>query len=239
MAANKYEVQLIPLDQIDKNPQNPETRGSEGDIKHLLTSITESGLFYPILVNRLDNGRFMIIEGHRRFAVFNIKRDRNPDYAQVPALVINVGPEYQTQIFREINETSKKLTGKQWLEVFALGSSAKDLPGRLRPAIEALSHLFSRDELKRIAARTGPSVHGLARRVAGFSGYNPDDLADLRRVVAWLVNSNDSVNVRVAMSEGHTEKVRNAIAKSVRMSGSPYPDGEAVTGETTAMPLAA
>ena len=234
----KYQVQLIPLDQIDKNPQNPETRGSEGDIKHLLTSITESGLFYPILVNQQKSGRFMIIEGHRRFAVFTIKRDRNPDFAHIPALVINVAAEYETKIFREINETSKKLTGKQWLEVYALGASPKDLPGRLKPAIEALGHLFNRDELKRIAVRTGPSIHGLARRVAVFCDYDPNNLTDLRRVVAWLINSNDSVNVRVAMTEGHVDKIKTAIEKSVRMSGSSYPDGEVVAGEVD-MPLAA
>lgn len=236
--ADKYDVQSLPLDLIDKNPQNPEARGSEGDIKHLLTSITESGLFYPILVNQQPNGRFMIIEGHRRFAVFNVKRERNPDFARIPALVINVAPEYETKIFREINETSKKLTGKQWLEVYALGASPKDLPSRLRPAIEALGHLFDRDELKRIAIRTGPSIYGLARRVAGFCDYNPDDQTQLRRVVAWLINSNDSVNVRVAMSESQTEKVKTAIANAVRMSGSPYPDGEVVHGGA-AMPLAA
>jgi hypothetical protein len=236
--ADKYQVQLISLDQIDKNPQNPETRGSEGDIKHLLTSITESGLFYPILVNQQKNGRFMIIEGHRRFAVFNIKRDRNPDFAHIPALVINVATEYETKIFREINETSKKLTGKQWLEVFALGASAKDLPGRLRPAIEALGHLFNREELKRLATRTGPSVHGLARRVAGFCDYDPNNPSELRRIVAWLINSNDSVNVRVAMSEGHVDKIKAAIGKGIRMSGNPYPDGEVIAGEAE-LPLAA
>lgn len=236
--ADKYQVQLLPLDLIDKNPQNPETRGSEGDIKHLLESITQSGLYYPVLVNQLENGRYMMIEGHRRLAVFNIKKDRNPDFVRIPALVINVGPEHQTQIFREINETAKKLTGKQWLEVFALGASAKDLPGRLKPAIEALGHLFSRDELKRIAIRTGPSIHGLARRVASVCGHDPDNLSDLRRVVAWLINSNDSVNVRVAMSEGHSDKIKTAIATSARMSGSAYPDGEVVSGDTE-LPMAA
>jgi len=235
---DKFQVYQVPLDEIDKNPQNPESRGSEGDIKHLLTSITDSGLFYPILVNRQPSGRYMIIEGHRRFAVFNIKRDHNPDFAHIPALVINVAPEYETRIFREINETSKKLTGKQWLEVFALGASPKDLPGRLKPAIEALGNLFDHEELKRIARRTGPSIHGLARRLAAFCDYNPDDLSDLRRVVAWLINSSDSVNVRVAMSEGHIDKIKTAIEKSMRMSGSPYPDGEIVAGKA-ALPLAA
>lgn len=220
-----YDVQHIPLDQIDKNPLNPIGRGEAADIKGLLHSITESGLYYPILVNRKPDGRFLIIEGHRRYAVYDIRRERNPDYAKIPALVIEVGKEYITKIFREINETSKKLTGKQWLEVSALGGKPEDLPPRLAPAIKSLTELFSKDELLLIARRQGPSVHGLARRVASFCDYDPNDNIALRKIVIWLVSSGDSVNVRVAMDEGHRDKVHRAIDQACRINGSAYPDG--------------
>src|SRR5215469_4967024 len=123
-----YDVQMLPLDQIDRNPLNPRGRGEPGDIKELLKSIENSGLYYPILVNRKGDNRYEIIEGHRRYAVFQIKRQRHPDFAAIPALVITVGSEYLTKIFREINDTAKKLTGKQWLDVFALGGKADDMP---------------------------------------------------------------------------------------------------------------
>jgi hypothetical protein len=228
-----YLVSHIPLEQVDKNPLNPQARGEPADIKALMHSIVERGLYYPILVNKKDDGRYLIVEGHRRYAVYEWKKQEIPDFAAIPALVINVGNEYITAIFREINETSKKLTGKQWLEVFALGGKVKDLPSRLSPAIEALGGLFTAEELHKIARRQGPSVHGLARRVAKFCDYNPDDHTILREIVAWLVGSGDSVNVRVAMEEAHVEKVKTAIAGKRKIDGSAFPDGEIVPYAST------
>ena len=233
-----YAVSHIPLDQIDKNPLNPQERGNLSDIKGLLRSIVERGLFYPILVNKKPDGRYLIIEGHRRYSVYETKKEDNPDFASIPALVINVGNEYITSIFREINETSKKLTGKQWLEVFALGGKAKDLPSRLANSIEALGQMFSAAELMKVARRQGPSVHGLARRVAKFVDIDPEDSTKLREVTAWLINSGDSVNVRVAMDENHTEKVKAAIAAKRRIDGSPFPDGEIVAYSQTTLAAA-
>lgn len=220
-----YAVQHIKLDLIDPNPLNPQDRGSEGDIKTLLASIRDSGLYYPILVNKKLEDRFQIIEGHRRFQVFKVLSERNPDYASIPCLIISVGAEYLAKIFREINDTAKKLTGRQWLEVYALGGNPTDLPNRLRQACEGLGQLFDHVELEKIARRTGPSVHGLAKRLGNWLGYDVEDASQLRKLAAWLVNSGDSVNVRVAMSEGQTEKVRTAIEGSKRMNGAAFPDG--------------
>ena len=228
-----YQVQHIPLHLIDKNPLNPRGRGEEGDVKHLLESIRDSSLYYPILVNKKED-RYQIVEGHRRFAVFNTLKERNPDFASIPALVIEVGQEYMARIFREINDTAKKLTGAQWLDVFALGGKASDLPTRLAGSIKALGELFDQSELLAIARRQGPSVHGLARRVGkwltegGHEGYNPENKDELRKVVAWLVNSGDSVNVRVAMTEGSSQRTADAIGKHTRLGGSVFPDGEIV-----------
>ena len=228
-----YKVEHIPLHLIDKNPLNPRGRGEEGDVKHLMESIRDSSLYYPILVNRKDD-RFQIIEGHRRFAVFATLKERNPEYASIPALVIEVGQEYMARIFREINDTAKKLTGAQWLDVFALGGKPNDLPKRLAGSIKALGELFDQDELLTIARKQGPSVHGLARRVGkwltdnGKSGYDPESKSDLRKLIAWLVNSGDSVNVRVAMKEGTADRTAEAITKHQRLGGAAFPDGEVV-----------
>jgi hypothetical protein len=88
--------------------------------------------------------------------------------------------------------------------------------------------MFTAAELMKIARRQGPSVHGLARRVATFIDLNPDDQVKLREIVAWLVSSGDSVNVRVAMEDNNAEKVRTAIAGKHRIDGNPFPEGELV-----------
>jgi hypothetical protein len=221
-----FDVEHIPLDQIDKNPFNPRERGSDQDIKALKDSITESGLYYPILVNRTDGGRYEIIEGHRRYSVYEVKKERNPEYARIPALVIEVSKEYTAGIFRELNETSKKLNGNQWLEISAHGGRPKDLPPRLAPAIKALNELFSSADLLKLSQRMAPSVYGFARNIARFCEYDPDNSEILRKIIAWLFNSGDRSNVRAAINDGNAERVRKAIESKTRLTGVAYPDGE-------------
>jgi ParB family chromosome partitioning protein len=55
---------LIPIDQIDPNPNQP--RQVMGDLSELIASITEKGILEPLVV-RQRNGRFQIIAGERRY----------------------------------------------------------------------------------------------------------------------------------------------------------------------------
>jgi len=55
---------LIPIDQIDPNPDQP--RQVMGDLSELIASIAEKGILEPLLV-RQRGGRFQIIAGERRY----------------------------------------------------------------------------------------------------------------------------------------------------------------------------
>ena len=55
---------LIPIDQIDPNPEQP--RQVMGDLSELIASIAEKGILEPLLV-RQRGGRFQIIAGERRY----------------------------------------------------------------------------------------------------------------------------------------------------------------------------
>ena len=55
---------LIPLEDIDPNPNQP--RQALGDLSELVASIREKGILEPILV-RPRNSRFQIIAGERRY----------------------------------------------------------------------------------------------------------------------------------------------------------------------------
>lgn len=55
----------IPLDEIEANPDQPRT--SVGDISELKKSIESKGVLEPLLVRPLDDGRFQIIAGERRY----------------------------------------------------------------------------------------------------------------------------------------------------------------------------
>ena len=55
---------LIPIDQIDPNPNQP--RQVMGDLSELISSISEKGILEPLVV-RQRGGRFQIIAGERRY----------------------------------------------------------------------------------------------------------------------------------------------------------------------------
>jgi ParB family chromosome partitioning protein len=55
---------LIPIDQIDPNPDQP--RQVMGDLTELIASISEKGVIEPLIV-RQRGGRFQIIAGERRY----------------------------------------------------------------------------------------------------------------------------------------------------------------------------
>src|SRR5919198_4303206 len=55
---------LIPIDQIDPNPNQP--RKVMGDLSELMASIAEQGILEPLVV-RQRGDRFQIIAGERRY----------------------------------------------------------------------------------------------------------------------------------------------------------------------------
>src|SRR5437764_5633521 len=55
---------LVPIDQIDPNPNQP--RQVMGDLSELIASISEKGIIEPLVV-RPRGDRFQIIAGERRY----------------------------------------------------------------------------------------------------------------------------------------------------------------------------
>ena len=55
---------MIPIDQVDPNPDQP--RQAMGDLSELIASIAEKGIIEPLVV-RQRSGRFQIVAGERRY----------------------------------------------------------------------------------------------------------------------------------------------------------------------------
>ncbi len=55
---------LVPIEQIDPNPDQP--RQTMGDLSELMASVAEKGIIEPLIV-RARSGRFQIIAGERRY----------------------------------------------------------------------------------------------------------------------------------------------------------------------------
>jgi ParB/RepB/Spo0J family partition protein len=66
MSASDAKLQKIPIDQIDRNPDNPRIVFRSRDLDELLASIRIHGIQVPISVYR-EAGRYVLIDGERRW----------------------------------------------------------------------------------------------------------------------------------------------------------------------------
>ncbi len=93
---------LIPLDQIDPNPDQP--RREIGDLAELVASVREKGVLEPILVRPLD-GRFQIIAGERRY-----RAAREAELDEVPCVIRECSDAEVTEIALIENLQRRDLT---------------------------------------------------------------------------------------------------------------------------------
>jgi len=68
MKTDKVEYKDIPLSQIDEDKNQPRQEfGTNTEANRLLNSIKQRGILAPITVCQIASGRFVIVDGHRRF----------------------------------------------------------------------------------------------------------------------------------------------------------------------------
>jgi ParB family chromosome partitioning protein len=102
---------LLPIDQIDPNPNQP--RQVMGDLSELVSSIAEKGILEPILVRRRQ-GRFQIIAGERRY-----QAAVQAGLAEVPVIVRDIEDDEVTEIALIENLQRKDLTPFEEAEALA------------------------------------------------------------------------------------------------------------------------
>lgn len=72
----------LPVEAIERNPQQPRKRFDEAQLEELAASIREHGIVAPILVRRDGAGRYRIVAGERRW-----RAAQRAGLKEVPALV--------------------------------------------------------------------------------------------------------------------------------------------------------
>ena len=72
----------IDIELIDLNPDQPRKHFDEDSLEELAVSIKNLGVIQPVTVHRLDNGRYRLIAGERRF-----KASKMAGLTQIPAFV--------------------------------------------------------------------------------------------------------------------------------------------------------
>ena len=86
-------VKRIPLDRIEPNPDQPRLAFDEESLNELAASIREHGILQPILVRPLDDGRYQLIAGERRWRASKIALQDT-----IPALVEDIDDDTALEI---------------------------------------------------------------------------------------------------------------------------------------------
>lgn len=134
-------VRTIPAAEIIPNPKN---FYELSDLDDLAASIEQNGLIDPLIVKRMEDGRYMILSGHRRFAAMTEILGKTEFSCLIRQPVSDV---YEELMLIEANRTQRKMSAadlskqaERYTELLVqLKEAGVAIPGRLRDRVaEAL-----------------------------------------------------------------------------------------------------
>jgi len=119
---------MIPIEQIDPNPEQP--RQAMGDLSELIASVKEKGIIEPVVV-RQRGTRYQIIAGERRYHAAG-----QAGLQELPAVIRDVDDTEMLELALVENIQRKDLTPFEEAEaltslaMLTVGGLRPDLPGR-------------------------------------------------------------------------------------------------------------
>lgn len=131
-------IEGIDISLIYANPNQPRKTFDETALKELATSIKTHDIIQPIVLNRAEDGKYMIIAGERRW-----RAAKMAGLEQVPAFVRNYTPKQIKEISiienlqrEDLNPIEAARAIKQLMDEYDLTQEAvADRIGKSRPAI--------------------------------------------------------------------------------------------------------
>ena len=117
-ATASEELSEIDIDLIEPNSLQPRTNFDNEQLENLAQSIRANGIIQPLLVRRLDEGRYQLIAGERRWRAAqkaelrNLHRSRDGEYVRLAGTVALPPP------------SDKRVTGAQDLAWALINSPA-------------------------------------------------------------------------------------------------------------------
>lgn len=153
----REQIVYLPLSQIDEDPNN---FYQLTDVPQLADNISLCGLQQPIRVRQKEDGRYIIVSGHRRRAALEMLAVEDPQkWQEVPCIVERdaVSPSLQQLRLIYANASTRKMspaeTATQAEQVtdllYKLKEEGYEFPGRMRDHVaEAMS--ISKSKLARL-----------------------------------------------------------------------------------------
>ncbi|MFG6375291.1 MAG: ParB/RepB/Spo0J family partition protein, partial [Desulfovibrio sp.] len=181
-SAEDVAPQKLQINEIMPNPAQPRRYFIDQSLQELADSILAQGILQPILVRPMDDGKYQIIAGERRWRAANlaglnavpvIVRSMNDTEAMAAALIENL----QREDLNPIEEARALASLRETLDI-----SQDELASRLgksRPAIANAIRLLQLSQQAQDDVANGKLSPGHARCLLGIADQN---MADALRI---------------------------------------------------------
>lgn len=206
-AAAEAGPRSVPIDLVQRNPQQPRKHFDESELNDLASSIRTHGILQPILVRPIADGKYEIVAGERRWraaqraglhAIPAVVRELN----EVEVLEIAIVENVQRMDLNPIEEAQ----GFQAL-IDRFGRTQQEIAdsvGKSRPHIANMLRLLSLPEDLQEMVRDGRLSSGHARAI--LTAPDPRSLA--QKVIAEGLNVREVERLaQIAKDEKHGPRV--------------------------------
>lgn len=207
-------VLSLPVETIERSPEQPRKRFDEERLEELAASIREHGIVEPILVRR-DGARYRIVAGERRW-----RAAQRAGLQEIPAIVRDATPREAFEIALVENVQRADLNAMEEAEAYQLlvteyGLTQEQVAqrvGKERSTVANALRLLKLPEDIREAVGDGRLDMGHARALLGLD--NPELI---RRVAGRVLRDGLSVRatealVRDLLGGGHKKKSETGAA---------------------------
>lgn len=224
-------VQMLPIEQIEPNPEQPRKRFTDDDLEDLAGSIREKGVIQPLIVREHD-GKFQIVAGERRWRAAQMAQlhelpvvVRSFDDAEVLEIAIienvqraDLNPIEEAAGYRQLMDkfghTQEKLA-----EV--LGKSRSHIANLLRllQLPNPVVRMVEAGELSAGHARaliTSPDPLGLARHVVK-NGLSVRETERLAKKPAAPISSGGEAKQPASEKDADTKALENDLMAALGM----------------------
>ena len=200
----------IPIDLVQRNPQQPRKHFDEGELSELASSIRTHGVLQPILVRPIPGGKFEIVAGERRW-----RAAQRAGLHTIPAVVreLNEVDVLEIAIVENVQRTDlnpiEEAQGFQAL-IDRFGRTQEEIAeavGKSRPHIANMLRLLKLPEDLQEMVRDGRLSSGHARAI--LTAPDPRGLA--QRAISEGLNVRDVERLaQQAKDEKHGPRVTPA-----------------------------
>jgi ParB family chromosome partitioning protein len=209
----------LPVEAIERNPEQPRKRFEDAKLEELAASIREHGVVEPILV-RKDGQRYRILAGERRW-----RAAQRAGLKEVPAVLREATDREAFELALVENLQRADLNAIEEAEAYEVlltdhGLTQERIAGRVgkeRSTVANALRLLKLPEEVRDAVRGGQLDMGHARALLGL-----EDVEEIRKLAQRAIREKLSVRATEALVRGLSKK------PGKRGAGGPDADSPAI-----------